>query len=143
MATGQQGTAQQLDRWRSFAERYVVARAEHFTKGTELQEGWQAIQNAKKLYEMIARVPSPDAQRGEGATAAPPGPMIHGIIMTDVVKMMRDNNVPENMIRQYISDAMAGENVPHPSAFNPHVGAVIQGLQRPRRKNANGTTTII
>jgi hypothetical protein len=40
------------DRFRSFAERYIIARAETFTKGKELEEGWQAIQDAKKLYQM-------------------------------------------------------------------------------------------
>ena len=44
------------DRFRSFAERYIIARAPEFTKGKELEEGWQAIQDAKKLYQMTAAV---------------------------------------------------------------------------------------
>jgi hypothetical protein len=44
------------DRFRSFAERYIIARAAEFTKGKELEDGWQAIQDAKKLYQMTAQV---------------------------------------------------------------------------------------
>ena len=42
---GQNG---RYDRFRSFAERYIIARAPEFTKGKELEEGWQAIQDAKE-----------------------------------------------------------------------------------------------
>lgn len=57
---GQAGTPQ-YDRFRSFAERYLAARAAGFTVGKELEEGWQAIQDAKKLYQMIGRA-SVDAE---------------------------------------------------------------------------------
>ena len=60
---GQNG---RYDRFRSFAERYIIARAPEFTKGKELEEGWQAIQDAKKLYQMTANS-SRDAEEAENA----------------------------------------------------------------------------
>lgn len=41
-------------RFRSFAERYVVERAASFEKGKELEDGWRAVEDAKKLFIMIA-----------------------------------------------------------------------------------------
>lgn len=40
------------DRFRSFAERYIIARAASFRTGHELEDGWHAVQDAKKLYGM-------------------------------------------------------------------------------------------
>lgn len=44
-----------FDRFRSFAERYVVERATHFTKGKEREDAWQATLDAKTIYANIAR----------------------------------------------------------------------------------------
>lgn len=43
-------------RFRSFAERYIVARAEHFKPGHEKEDGWDAILQAKTLYKSIEKV---------------------------------------------------------------------------------------
>lgn len=49
-------------RFRSFVERYVIERARHFRTDHEghLEDQWQAIQDAKRMYNLIKRV-------GEGA----------------------------------------------------------------------------
>lgn len=43
------------DRFRSFAERYIIERASTFTKGKEREEAWQATLDAKTIYGNIAR----------------------------------------------------------------------------------------
>lgn len=60
------------DRFRSFAERYLIERAGQFTRGKELEEGWQVIQDAKKLYQMIATASrnAEDTERQETAQQA-------------------------------------------------------------------------
>jgi hypothetical protein len=63
------------DRFRSFAERYVIERASTFVKGRELEEGWRAIQDAKKLYVMIAdglvEPPSPWSMTNSNVAQSP------------------------------------------------------------------------
>jgi hypothetical protein len=56
MSVAGQGSikAAPYDRLSSFIERYVIERASTFTKGKELEDGWRAVQNAKKIYQMIA-----------------------------------------------------------------------------------------
>ena len=44
------------DRFRSFAERYVIERAASFRKGFEKEDGWETIQTARSLYKMIEGV---------------------------------------------------------------------------------------
>ena len=44
------------DRFRSFAERYVIERAASFRTGFEKEDGWEAIQIARSLYKMIEGV---------------------------------------------------------------------------------------
>lgn len=79
--------AEQLDRFRSFVERYVIARAGHFEVGREQEQAWMAIQDAKKVYGMVADAknetdPEPTQAGIAGVAQAPaglnPGP---GIIM--------------------------------------------------------------
>lgn len=41
-------------RFRSFAERYVIARASHWKPGEEDTDAWAAIQDAKRVYHQIA-----------------------------------------------------------------------------------------
>lgn len=58
-------------RFRSFAERYLVARASSFRVGHEEEDGWKAILDAKTLYNMVDQV-----SRGvdkPDPTANPPG----------------------------------------------------------------------
>lgn len=43
-----------FDRFRSFAERYVVERAAHFRVGFEQDDAWKAILDAKTIYGQIA-----------------------------------------------------------------------------------------
>lgn len=47
--------AEPVDRFRSFAERYLVARAASFRVGNELQDAWNTVQDASKVYDMIER----------------------------------------------------------------------------------------
>lgn len=42
------------DRFRSFAERYVIARAETWPAGDEERRSWEALLQAKSLYKRIA-----------------------------------------------------------------------------------------
>lgn len=43
------------ERFRSFAERYIVARASVWKPGEEDTAGWAAVQDAKRLYKQIAK----------------------------------------------------------------------------------------
>lgn len=52
-ATGQPATRKSDQRFRSFAERYVIARADKFRVGHEAEDGWHALMDAKRLYTMI------------------------------------------------------------------------------------------
>lgn len=45
-----------FDRFRSFAERYVIERAPSFTKGKEREEAWEATMDAKTIYGNIGRM---------------------------------------------------------------------------------------
>lgn len=42
-------------RFRSFAERYLIARAGFLRTGHELEDGWKVLLDAKSLYVMIRR----------------------------------------------------------------------------------------
>lgn len=42
------------ERFRSFAERYVIERAGHWKSGEEDTGAWAAIQDAKRVYHQIA-----------------------------------------------------------------------------------------
>lgn len=48
--------AQDFDRFRSFAERYVVARAPTFDPKTEQEDAWEALLNARTIYEQIGQM---------------------------------------------------------------------------------------
>lgn len=54
--------AHNTDRWRSFAERYVIARAASFRPGFELEDGWRAVKDAEKIYLMVANRTDPDPE---------------------------------------------------------------------------------
>lgn len=45
--------AEEYDRFASFAERYVVARAPLFRLGHETEDGWKALKDAEVLYNRI------------------------------------------------------------------------------------------
>ena len=79
----------EYDRFRSFVERYLVARAEHFGMGKELEQGWQTILDAKTLYGRIAAIsktaePSDigcdTRQAGQSIAQAGPGPQAVGSV---------------------------------------------------------------
>lgn len=40
-------------RFRSFAERYIIARATTFTVGNEANDAWKALLDAKSIYRKI------------------------------------------------------------------------------------------
>lgn len=42
-------------RFRSFAERYLIARATFLRPSHELEDGWKVLLDAKSLYAMIRR----------------------------------------------------------------------------------------
>lgn len=63
--------AEQLDRFRSFIERYVIARAGTFEVGREQEQAWLAIQDAKAVYGMAAQAKNGTDPVQE--TAGPPG----------------------------------------------------------------------
>lgn len=44
------------DRPRSFIERYVIARASHFTVGQEKEQAWTAAHDGRSVYRMIAGI---------------------------------------------------------------------------------------
>jgi hypothetical protein len=62
--------ADNYDRFRSFAERYIIARADKFKPGSEREDGWLALKDAETLYEMIGRT----AQRRDAAGPLPVNP---------------------------------------------------------------------
>lgn len=66
--------AEQLDRFRSFTERYIIERATHFEIGREQEQAWLALQDAKKIYGMIAEAanPVPEQFAAGGVAQAPP-----------------------------------------------------------------------
>lgn len=45
-----------LDRFRSFAERYVIERANGFRKGFEREDAWEATLDARTMFNNIGRV---------------------------------------------------------------------------------------
>lgn len=55
-----------FDRFRSFAERYVVARAPTFGVGTERKDAWVATLDAKTIYNNIERAAAPIPTGAEG-----------------------------------------------------------------------------
>lgn len=46
---------QEVDRFTSFAERYIVARAATFAVGNEKQGAWIALLDAEAIYKMIGQ----------------------------------------------------------------------------------------
>lgn len=55
------GPKEATSRIRSFVERYLIERAGSFKPGEEMQQGWNAIKDAERLYKMVMRVEDPDA----------------------------------------------------------------------------------
>lgn len=43
----------EIDRFTSFAERYIIMRAQHFSMGKEKEQAWLALQDAKGIYGMV------------------------------------------------------------------------------------------
>lgn len=101
-ATGAAGPPPPTSRFRSFAERYVIERAGTFTTGNELEGAWQALQDAKKIYNMIGEARDPDAnypdatQQAGGATQAP-------MPIMEAVEAMKAAGMSMAEIRKYIA----------------------------------------
>lgn len=69
-----------FDRFRSFAERYIVERAATFTKGKEREEAWTATLDAKTIYHNIARASRDvDQDQSLGQAGVGGGPPYHGV----------------------------------------------------------------
>lgn len=43
-------------RFRSFAERYIIARANYFRVGHETEDAWNCLLDAKRVYKMAQRM---------------------------------------------------------------------------------------
>lgn len=63
------GDSMNEQRFRSFAERYVVERAKHFKVGEEEADGWKAILDAKSLFAKIESVSEGFRTKPESADA--------------------------------------------------------------------------
>src|SRR6185369_5179895 len=61
--------AEEYDRYASFVERYVIARAPHFRAGFEKEDGWAATKDAETLFNTIKRQTQlrNDAERAEAS----------------------------------------------------------------------------
>lgn len=62
-------------RFRSYAERYVVARAANFRVGHEDEDAWQATLEAQGAYKRIAEVAKGFRDKEDGAASAGQGQM--------------------------------------------------------------------
>lgn len=50
----------ETNRFRSFAERYIIERASKFREGHEREDAWTALQDACAIYGMVAAHRDPD-----------------------------------------------------------------------------------
>jgi hypothetical protein len=72
--------AEPLDRFRSFCERYIIERAGKFDVGREQEQAWLALQDAKKIYGMVAEAKNETDKEpsswpaGQGAQQGTPNP---------------------------------------------------------------------
>jgi hypothetical protein len=67
-------STQEQARVRSFVERYVIARAPHFTVGKETEEAWACVLEGKSLYKRIedmARSIDREVNLGDGDQGLP------------------------------------------------------------------------
>lgn len=53
-------------RFRSFAERYVITRAATFRVGHEVDDGWAAVLDARQLYKAIRTASAPFRKPEQG-----------------------------------------------------------------------------
>ena len=60
-----------VTRFRSFAERYVIERANTFKVETEMEDAWNAVERAKAIYKHIENVAMVEANKDlQGYTPA-------------------------------------------------------------------------
>lgn len=108
-----------------------------------MEGAWRAIQDAKKIYGMIAEaksdVDNPGAHRGEGVAAPPTVSMLHGVPMKQVVQELQDAGVPPTVIRQYIMNAMSGKGVPQ----HKNLIAATGGQHGPQAGQGSSPTKIV
>lgn len=150
MAASQPGGAPPnpgIDRFRSFAERYVVERARGFTNGKELEEAWRATQDAKKIYNMIEEasrptyriVPEPETEPAGGFTqgqaSQPPMPRTPLEVVMDMKR--RGLNVPPELLERVKQEArnaaMLTQASPITPPAPPHSWARPWNLHKSRR----------
>lgn len=68
-----------FDRYRSFCERYIIARASQFRVGQEREDAWNASLDALSIYrhiEMQSRDVDRPATQQAGVSAGPQTPMV-------------------------------------------------------------------
>lgn len=69
---------EEVKRFRSFAERYVIERAAQFRADHELEDAWECVSAAKTVYKMAARQANEfnpeanDVPQTQGAQRSPP-----------------------------------------------------------------------
>lgn len=63
MSYSTQGVERQ--RFRSFCERYLIARAEHFAKGREEEDAWECMQTARAIYNRLNGFSAPFDETGD------------------------------------------------------------------------------
>lgn len=134
MAQAKERKMAEFDRFRSFAERYVIERAGGFVKGEETTDAWQAILDARTIYNSIgnvsknvdvadtafggamqAGVTGPSQNWGSGGQSAPPSnmmsvpPFSHEKVL-QTFERMRGHQPTPSLFRQMINSVMGKES---------------------------------
>jgi len=82
------------DRFRSFAERYIIERARNWpSDGKDGERAWEALLDARRIYTQIkeqAKVNHPDAEVGGATQRQPPttGPIGKGVSLGPGMNMV-------------------------------------------------------
>src|ERR1700688_1985366 len=119
------------DRFRSFAERYLIARAETFEPGKELEQGWQTIMDAKKLYQMMARASvdeAPDeARNATQAGAQQAAQQAYGHIIPNTPRAFLPSTSSEVQLKQALDLAndLAKHGSPVPGIFKSMISHLL------------------
>lgn len=100
------------DRFRSFAERYVIARAGSFDPSKSLEDSWACVQEAKKVYMLIARASDdlepPQQVPNAAATQGPSAASMLGLTgaigsSQHILDMLQMGDVPTaQLVRNYV-----------------------------------------
>jgi hypothetical protein len=82
------------ERFRSYAERYIIERAHTFRAGHEKEDAWAALLDAKSTYAQIAGVASATYREQADTQAAPAGAGVACGVSTHITKI---NPEPEQV----------------------------------------------